>query len=69
MKPLILLNFKTYPEAAGKKALLLAKKLEKVHSSKFEIVIAPSLPTLEEVAARTSLPVFARSLVRFPRKS
>ncbi|HLD39749.1 MAG TPA: triose-phosphate isomerase [Candidatus Nanoarchaeia archaeon] len=60
MKPLILLNFKTYPEAAGKKALLLAKKLEKVHSSKFEIVIAPSLPTLEEVAARTSLPVFSQ---------
>ena len=60
MKPLILLNFKTYPEAAGKKALLLAKKLEKVKTKKYEMVIAPSLPTLEEVAAGTSLTVFAQ---------
>lgn len=60
MKPLILLNFKTYPETTGKKALSLAKKLEKVHSAKYEMVIAPSLPTLEEVAAGTRLTVFAQ---------
>ncbi|MEK6939642.1 MAG: triose-phosphate isomerase [Nanoarchaeota archaeon] len=60
MKPLILLNFKTYPEAVGRKALLLAKKLEKVRSKKYELVIAPSLPTLEEVAAGTSLTVFSQ---------
>ena len=60
MKPLILLNFKTYPEAAGKKALLLAKKLEKVHSKKYEIVIAPSLPTLEEVVEGSSLTVYSQ---------
>lgn len=60
MKPLILLNFKTYPEAAGKKALTLAKKLEKVKSKKYEIIIAPSLPTLEEVTAGTLLTVYAQ---------
>lgn len=60
MKPLILLNFKTYPEAAGKKALALAKKLEKVKSNKYQIVIAPSLPTLKEVASRTSLTVYSQ---------
>jgi triosephosphate isomerase len=60
MKPLILLNFKTYPETTGKKALALAKKLEKVHSVKYELVIAPSLPTLEEVVEGTSLPVFSQ---------
>ena len=60
MKPLILLNFKTYPKAVGKKALLLAKKLEKVKTKKYDIVIAPSLPTLEEVAAGTSLIVFSQ---------
>ena len=60
MRPLILLNFKTYPEAVGKKALLLAKKLEKVRTQKYEIVIAPSLPTLEEVAAGRSLTVYAQ---------
>src|SRR3989344_375519 len=52
MKPLILLNFKTYPETTGKKALLLAKRLEKVKTKKYQIVIAPSLPTLEEVVAQ-----------------
>lgn len=60
MRPLILLNFKTYPEAAGTKALSLAKKLEKVRTKKYEIVIAPSLPTLEEVAAATSLTVYSQ---------
>lgn len=60
MKALILLNFKTYPEAVGKKALLLAKKLEKVKTKKYEMVIAPSLPTLEEVTAGTSLTVFSQ---------
>ena len=60
MRPLILLNFKTYKEAAGKNALKLAKKLEKVHTSRYQIVIAPSLPTLEEVAAGTSLTVYAQ---------
>lgn len=60
MKPLILLNFKTYPEAAGTKALILAKKLEKVKTKKYQIIIAPSLPTLEEVAQGTSLSVYSQ---------
>ncbi len=60
MKPIIVLNFKTYPEAAGKQALPLAKRLEKVKSKKYEIIIAPSLPTLEEVAEGTSLTVFSQ---------
>ncbi len=60
MKPIILLNFKTYPETVGRKALLLAKKLEKVRSRKYQVIIAPSLPTLEEVAKGTSLTVFAQ---------
>ena len=60
MKTLILLNLKTYPEAAGTKALPLAKKLEKVKTKNYEIVIAPSLPTLEEVAAGTSLTVYSQ---------
>ena len=60
MKPIILLNFKTYPEVAGKKALLLARKLEKVRSKRYKIIIAPSLPTLEEVAESTSLTAFSQ---------
>ena len=50
MKPLVLLNFKTYQEAAGKNALLLAKQLQKVHSKEYEIVVAPSILMLKEIA-------------------
>ena len=60
MKPLILLNFKTYPEAAGKKALALARKLEKVRSTKYDLVLAPSLLTAKDVAEKTALAVFSQ---------
>ncbi len=60
MKPLILLNFKTYKEAAGKRALALAKQIEKVRSKEYDIVVAPSLLTLKEIADKTSLTVFSQ---------
>lgn len=50
MRSLIVINFKTYPEAVGKKALPLAKELAKVKSRKYEIIVVPSLLTLKEVA-------------------
>jgi triosephosphate isomerase len=60
MKPLILINFKTYPESSGNKALKLAKKLSKVRSKQFEIGISPSILTTKEIAQKTKLPVFAQ---------
>ena len=62
MKPLILINFKTYSEALGKKGILLAKKLQKVQlkTKKFQIALAPAVLDLEEVAKGVSLPVFAQ---------
>ena len=60
MKPLIIINFKTYPEAAGKKALLLAQKIAQVKKDNYEIIIAPSLLTLMEVAEKTDLTVFSQ---------
>ena len=60
MKALILLNFKIYKEASGNKSLLLAKKLEKVKVNGYELVVAPSLLTLKEVADKTKLNVFAQ---------
>ena len=62
MKPFILINFKTSPEALGKKGILLAKKLQKIQSKtkKFQIALAPAVLDLEEVAKRVSLPVFAQ---------
>lgn len=60
MKPLILLNFKTYKEAVGQKALLLAKKIAEVKKQKYDIVVAPSLLTIKEIVEKTNLTVFAQ---------
>jgi len=60
MKPLILINFKTYPEAIGKKALLLAQEIAKVRKKNYLIAVAPSLLTVKEIAEKTNLIVFAQ---------
>lgn len=60
MKALVVINFKTYKETIGNKSLILAKKLAKLKKKKYEIVVAPSLLTMKEVADKTSLPVFAQ---------
>jgi triosephosphate isomerase len=59
MRPLIVVNFKLYPEAVGQKSLELAKKLERAKNGKCELIIAPSLLTLKEVAEQSKLNVFA----------
>lgn len=59
-KPLILLNFKLYPETIGRKGVELAKKLATVKPNKYSIGIAPSTPILSETVRTTSLPVFAQ---------
>ncbi len=65
MKPLILLNFKTYPEALGKKGIALARKISHVKTKKYQIALAPTFPLLQEVVRLVSvrpvsLPVFAQ---------
>src|SRR3989344_8294695 len=60
MKPLLLVNFKTYPEALGKKAISLAQKLAAVKTKKYQIAVAPSVLSLEEVIEHVKLPVFAQ---------
>ena len=60
MKPIVLLNFKTYKESTGKKALTLARKISKVKKNKYDVVVAPSLLTLKEIAEKTNLTVFSQ---------
>ncbi len=59
--PLIIVNFKTYREATGKRGYELSKKLEKI-SEKFKgtIAIAPQLVDLKYLVEKTRLPVFAQ---------
>ena len=59
--PLILVNFKTYTEGTGEKALRLAENAEKV-SDKTDVCIAlaPQYTDIRRLAQRGSLPIFAQ---------
>ncbi|MEM2912139.1 MAG: triose-phosphate isomerase [Candidatus Bathyarchaeia archaeon] len=61
--PLIIVNFKTYSEATGKKAVELAKKAEKVSlETKVSIGVAPQFTDIAAVASATEIPVFAQHI-------
>jgi len=59
--PFILVNFKTYLEGTGKKALELAKKAEKVHQeTDVSIGLVPQYCDIAALANAVSLPIFAQ---------
>ena len=59
--PLIIVNFKTYLEATGKKAVELAKKAEKVSlETKVSIGVAPQNTDIATIAKSVKIPVFAQ---------
>ncbi|MEM3784046.1 MAG: triose-phosphate isomerase [Candidatus Bathyarchaeia archaeon] len=61
--PLIIVNFKTYSEATGKKAVELAKKAEKVsRETQIDICVAPQFTDIPAVAKETEIPVFAQHI-------
>ena len=60
MRPLIIINFKTYQEAAGKKALQLAKKIAAVRTARYDLAIAPPTLALKEISQKTKLKVLAQ---------
>lgn len=61
--PLILVNFKTYSEATGRKAVKLAKIAEKI-SLETEVCIglAPQFVDIAPIASTVSIPVFAQHI-------
>ena len=61
--PIILVNFKTYLEGTGKKAVELAKKAEKVHQeTNVCIGLAPQYSDIATLANTVSLPVLAQHI-------
>ncbi|MBS3170120.1 triose-phosphate isomerase [Candidatus Woesearchaeota archaeon] len=60
MKPLVIINFKLYPEAVGRKAVALAVRLSKQRFSHVQLAFAPPLSTLSEIRTKTTLPLFAQ---------
>jgi triosephosphate isomerase len=61
--PLILVNFKTYSEATGEKAVKLAKTAEKISlETEVCIGIAPQFVEIASIASTVSVPVFAQHI-------
>jgi triosephosphate isomerase len=61
--PMIIVNFKTYLEATGKKAVELAKKAEKVsRETSIFIGVAPQFADIKAVAEAVEIPVFAQHI-------
>jgi len=59
--PIILVNFKTYPESTGKEALELAKKAENVSLETDVCVgVAPQFVDISSIVHSVSVPVFAQ---------
>jgi triosephosphate isomerase len=61
--PVVIVNFKTYLEATGQKAIDLAKNAEKVSKETgVSIVVAPQFVDIAKVAAAVEIPVFAQHI-------
>jgi triosephosphate isomerase len=61
--PLIIVNFKTYLEATGEKAVEITKKAEKVSlETKVSIGVAPQFTDIVAVAKAVTIPVFAQHI-------
>ena len=59
--PLVLINFKAYPQSSGKKGLELAKVAEKVSKETgVSIAVAPQLTDLALIASNVDIPVFSQ---------
>jgi triosephosphate isomerase len=61
MKPLIVINFKTYETATGKKAVELAKIIAEF-SSKAEMIACPQFADIKAIADAVKTPVFAQHI-------
>jgi len=63
MKPLIVLNLKTYSESAGEKGLALCRIAEDVaRSTGVSIIVAPQNVDLSRIAREVKIPVFAQHI-------
>ncbi|AEF95919.1 triose-phosphate isomerase [Methanotorris igneus] len=63
MKPVIIINYKTYKESIGKRGLEIAKIAEKVsEESGITIGVAPQFVDLRIVAENVNIPVYAQHI-------
>jgi triosephosphate isomerase len=61
--PLLLINFKTYLESTGKRAVELSKKVETVGKNEgVRVAVAPQFCDIEKVAASVDISVYAQHI-------
>jgi len=66
MKPIILVNFKTYSQSTGKNALKLAKICSEISKKrKVRFILCPQIADINLVSSNVSLPVFAQHVDYF----
>jgi triosephosphate isomerase len=62
-EPFLLINFKTYLEATGKRAVDLSRRIEKVaQGSGVKVGVAPQFCDIAQVATQVQIPVFAQHI-------
>ncbi len=62
-EPFLLINFKTYLEATGKRAVELSRKVETVgRDTGVRVGVAPQFSDIEQVATHVAIPVFAQHI-------
>ena len=61
--PVVIINLKTYTEATGERAVLLAQACERI-SNEYDvpIIVAPQIPDLYRVAKAVEIPVFSQHM-------
>lgn len=66
MKPILLINFKTYKEATGKNALKLAKICDEIsRKKKVKMILCVQIADINPVSRNTSIPIFAQHVDYF----
>ncbi len=60
MKPVIIINCKTYAESSGEKGICFARAIATVKSAKYNVALAPPIVLLREVARKVRIPIFAQ---------
>lgn len=62
-EPFLLINFKTYLEATGKRAVELSRKIEQVgRNTDVRVGVAPQFCDIAQVASQVEIPVFAQHI-------
>lgn len=62
-EPFLLVNFKTYLEATGKRAVELSRRLQRVaHATGVSVGVAPQFSDIAQVASHLDIPVFAQHI-------